>query len=300
MSKPVGSVERRRQISVEEFTRSYLARNRPLIVADAGADWPASRRWTHDFMRKQFGGMTVSLQGDFFGRPLCKMRLDEYIDSFDELEARVGSDGSVSSPPPYLRYDDGSSTFVTTAQAALRDDWSRPYFLPQSLYVYPPHLVAPDPRTTRYPDFGVYISPRGALTKLHLDRGRTNAILCQVRGVKRLFLYEPALEARLPRDWARRPRENLNLDRIPPYEVPPTFDALLHPGEAIFIPRSWFHEVYTIERSISITYNFVHLRDAFTAVGRSRTWLMAGAQLALEHGAGRAVRAVRKRLLSKR
>jgi hypothetical protein len=284
------TIERRDRISVDEFTTSYLRKNRPLIVTDATASWRASEVWTNAYMRERFGDIQVALQGDYFSH-VGTMSLAEYLDSFDDLESRVGNDGSVSTPPPYLRY---SAQWGAKVREALHEDWSRPYFLPTTFYVIPLHLVAPDPAKRRYPDFGVYLSPRGALTKLHVDGDRTNAVLCQIQGSKRLFMYEPSLKPRLPADWARRKREGLNLEEPPPYDVPPTFDTVLRPGETIYIPRTWFHEVYTLERSISITFNFCHLSEAFAPYGASQGLARTFATFALDRVAGRIRYALRR------
>jgi hypothetical protein len=51
-------------------------------------------------------------------------------------------------------------------------------------------------------------------------------------------------------------------------EAEPVFTDVLTPGETVFIPSGWFHDVLTETDSISITWNFVHS-------GRSEPFLEA-------------------------
>jgi ribosomal protein L16 Arg81 hydroxylase len=48
--------------------------------------------------------------------------------------------------------------------------------------------------------------------------------------------------------------------------------AVLEPGEILFIPHLWFHEVCNLTTSISLGYNFLHIS---TLLGFFR-WTMQG------------------------
>jgi hypothetical protein len=254
-------VDRRSDLTEREFVRDYLSRNRPVVVTDALERWPARRMWTPAYFKQRFGHIPVTLQGEFF-YTVGQTTLGEFLDELPVFE-RNPLDGRVV---PYLRYSDGAQgSFTEAALAELKDDWSRPYFLPSGPYIYPPVLSGSDPTRKRYPDFGIYISPRGASTVLHVDNARTNAVLCQLHGRKRAFLFSPDQESLLPNPAHRKP-ENLERHPMPSFGRAEPLETTLEPGDAMFIPRAWFHEVYTLSASISLTYNFVHLSDA-------RPWL---------------------------
>ena len=50
---------RRAKLSVEEFQRFYEVPNRPVILSDAAADWPARARWTRSYLLQAFAGREV-------------------------------------------------------------------------------------------------------------------------------------------------------------------------------------------------------------------------------------------------
>jgi hypothetical protein len=51
------NVERRSNLSHEEFRREYLVPNKPVVVTDAIRQWKALSRWTPEFFRREFGDM---------------------------------------------------------------------------------------------------------------------------------------------------------------------------------------------------------------------------------------------------
>src|SRR3569833_2907397 len=63
-------------------------------------------------------------------------------------------------------------------------------FIPKTDYILPytvPGVVV-SPVTAHFPAKGLFISPRGARTSLHVDPWGSCAILCQLYGSKRWYL----------------------------------------------------------------------------------------------------------------
>ena len=273
-----GSVPRRGHLSREEFAREFLRPDRPVVVEDGARSWAALSHWTPDFLRTRFGELNVTLQGDQFSS-LGTMRLADFLDRVEELEGLRSADFDLTQPVPYMRYASSFSDvddLNTAALSELSEHWERPYFLPPSLYVWPLDLVDSRPNRKRYPDFGVYISPRGAMTRLHVDTNRDCAVLCQVHGRKRGFLFPPGQDGRWP-SWypprpelpPRTPEAVALLDgERPEYGGLTAFEFEIGPGDVLFIPKFWAHEVFTVSASVSVTYNFMNLRSV------NREWLI--------------------------
>ena len=40
--------------------------------------------------------------------------------------------------------------------------------------------------------------------------------------------------------------------------IEPDFHGFVRPGEMIYIPHGWLHDVLAVEDSVSVTWNFVH------------------------------------------
>jgi hypothetical protein len=261
------------------FVKNYLSKNEPVIVTDALDSWPALSLWTPEFFKEQFGEVMVSLQGSSFSENSIQSQdtISNYIDAFPAYQNMVSSDEVVTKALPYLRYSSkdkkmNAVDFNDLCIEKLQDHWSRPYFLPSNGYLYPFDLFHSDPTCKRYPDFGVYISPRGAITQLHVDGDLSNAVLCQLHGHKKYFLFPQEYEPSISKYLERKNIGPVHLQKTPQYDGAKPLEGILNPGEVLFIPRGWLHEVYTISHSVSLTYNFVHTKDAFKTFGFHKAW----------------------------
>jgi hypothetical protein len=251
-------VDVREQLSPEEFIHEYIHKNRPLIVTDALQSWPALTRWTPRYLCSALGDREVALTDDGGLDTVERMSLSRYCEHLEWASAYAGRPDGGIEDLRYLRLKDLESL------APINNDWSRPYFLPERRYLLPLNWRGEDPSRSHYPGFGVFVSPRGSATRLHVDGIRSNAVLCQVHGVKRLFMISPEQEPLLPDRQERQARRarRLSLERPLFGERVEVLEFDLLPGEVLFIPRLWFHEVHTLETSISITFNFVHFSEA--------------------------------------
>lgn len=245
------SVDVRRDLDPDEFIHRYVLGNRPVVVTDAIDRWPARTRWNLDYMRSVFGEEPVEVTDDG-PHTVARMRFADLVTHIEQAERAEVGDRSISHLR-YLRSRD-KGPFKRT-----RGDWSRPYFMPARWYCVPFALRDWDPSRRLCPGFNLYISPRGAASKLHVDGMRTNSVLCQIQGQKRCFLIPPGQEHLLPdrAERARRTASHLTVRR-PDFGGAHVLELLLEPGQILMFPRSWHHEVHTVSASISLSWNFVH------------------------------------------
>lgn len=266
------------KVDVRTFKNDHLTPLRPLVVRGAVNDWPAVRKWTWEFFSDTFGSMQVKVQGRGFGR-LAKLPLQEFLATF-------GSDTHEPGRAPSLRYSlvrafvaecfrafgglaalDAlcGPSFTHAAFRQLREDWWPPCFLPKGGYTFPFTLfIAESPRDRFFYDWGLYMAPKGAVTRLHVD-GFTHAVLMLTSGRKRVTLLPPSAAhwfmnvANAPDDeplfeeqWAALSHAQRNSIGFKPLQ------CTVQAGDFILIPQGWAHEVYTEEDSAMITYNFCH------------------------------------------
>lgn len=236
----------------QEFLDEHLVARRPVVVTGEAASWPALRRWSWARLTELFGDRMVDLYDDWF--------LPTGVASFaDFVSTSIGA----SRPDParcYVRWfarhrpdagdSAGAGRWADDVFAELAPDWVQPSFLPTSDYVVP---YAPSPATVdavrdAFPYRGLFVSATGARTRLHRDPWASSAVLCQVAGTKRVWMYAPAQQAQLLAAVASGAGPN----------VLPACDGLLSPGEVLFVPDGWWHHVTTLSDSVSITWNFVH------------------------------------------
>lgn len=258
-------------ISRSDFRRHFLRANRPVVVQDGLVDSPSTRHWQPAYFRQRFGDLPVAVSGDFFS-PAAVIKLADFINLVEHLECT----SRIEVPSPYLRLaypDFGGVDFTSVFFDALKHEWQQPYFLPRCLYAVPFTLIGKAPNLKRFPEWGLFISPRGGLTAIHIDRTNDNTILAAACGKKAGFLFEPttpvleflarehhAREQGQPSSAKRRTEAALR-GELPDYPGLEAHYFELGPGEVLFIPKRWAHEVFTLSACISLTYNFIHLSD---------------------------------------
>jgi hypothetical protein len=257
------SVVRREGMSQWRFVRDYLWTNRPVVVTAALKDWVGLTKWNTAFFQSKLGHEPVCLQGDTFN-PTRTISFAEFLETVATYEELPASAPQFLEELSYVRRRSWSETQQTTLHTLIEKDWSRPNFLPSSMYLWPRDLLSSSPNLHRYPAFGVYISPRGAVTGLHVDPKRSSAVLCQIGGKKQGFLFPPGntnpmQNKMLTSAPARRARKiDVLHGRSPDYHGMKAIRFDLQPGEVLYIPMGWAHEVFTTSTSISLTYNFIH------------------------------------------
>lgn len=249
-------VDVRTRLSPEEFKKTYVVGNRPVIVTDAMNDWKA-RAWTPEGLRRVFADAPIGVSDDG-PYAIATLSYDDFLKHLQEAEASDGpADGSIA----HLRYLRAREQYAFNR---IKGEWSKPYFMPEGGYCVPLAPFRQDPSRTRFPGFNLYISPRGAASKLHIDGLRTNSVLCQIQGVKRCFVIPPDQAHLVPSRAERQTRKGKHLARQPQPDFGKAtamqFD--LHPGEIILFPHGWFHEVHSVNTSISLSWNFVLTDEA--------------------------------------
>jgi hypothetical protein len=255
--EPGRTIDRRQTLNPEEFVGHYLSEGRPVIVTDAMRDWPAFGKWTPDHLAERLGRHEVQVYNDLFDLvSICT--LGQYL---KKNFGRAAHEPAREYVRWYTRFRPVDFFWADQAFDALKEDWKTPYFLPRGDYVVP-YGLAPatlPAELTPFPYKGLFISGRGARTRLHCDPWNSSAILCQLYGEKRVVMFAPDQAAYLMAGG-----KCVDLDAPDPVRFPhthravATYETTLAPGECLFIPDGWLHDVKTLSDSISVTWNFVH------------------------------------------
>jgi hypothetical protein len=240
LSASANEVPRRVGLSGEEFLDQYYAQSRPVVLEKVVSVWPACSKWSPDYLREMIGDRIVEYQGDRLANPRFELEKDRhkrrstFAEFMDLIAAGKDNDYYITAY---------NSDVNAEAFAPLRRDLGT---LDEYLHHEPGRAEAM-----------FWIGPSNTFTPLHHDL--TNNLLVQFVGRKRLILVPAAETPRLynqvhvfsavgdltaPDVAARFPL----LDGLSFHEL------ILEPGDALFIPIGWWHQITSLDFSVSATY----------------------------------------------
>lgn len=222
-----GHVRRVHTIDADEFYAEHWARGRPLVLTGLTAEWPA-RAWTPANLAARFGDveLEVCLGREADVEPDRRWKQHRQRMTLDAL-VRAVEDAGESNDIYLIAHNRALSA---PGLAALRED-IRP----------DPALFDPESAA-----MSLWIGPAGTRTPLHHDT--TNIAFNQLYGRKRFRLAPPG-EVRL---WAGA-RGFYAGRALDDFEDADVHEVVLEPGESLFIPAGWWHDVRALDVSISLS-----------------------------------------------
>lgn len=253
-----GKVGRIEDPSAAAFFKRYVQANRPVVISGAMEDWPALDHWSWDYLAEVAGDCSgeviVSRNGlypDYVTQPSPMAKVEMGFSEF--LRRAVPADGAEPLPPILgpgeTCYLYGKS-YLLDAVPALRTGLRTPACL----------------GSVAEPFRRLWISSTGCVTPLHYDL--SNGLLCQVRGAKQVWLFDPGQFDRLyPRgaqfpgldNFERQSQVDIqhpDSEAFPEFRRAAALECHLRQGDTLFIPSNWWHEVETLEPSLSVQFAF--------------------------------------------
>jgi len=254
LSPRAAGLDRRSGLSSEEFLDRYYAPGRPVILTGEMAAWPALARWTPEALKALVGSAPIEFQGKRtsdanFERDKDAHRAQAPFDAFID---RITAPGA------------GNDTYLTAYNSAANVAALAPLnadlgFLDRFLR-----------REREGPGGMMWIGPAGTFTPLHHDL--TNNLIAQVVGRKRIKLLPASEVGRLYNDHhvfslvTDLEAPGLDPVRFGKLAGARVYDLVLQPGEILFVPLAWWHQVKSMDFSVTLTYtNFLWPNDAHAA-----------------------------------
>jgi lysine-specific demethylase 8 len=238
MSPPAEAVPALDELTPAEFNRHYHGPSRPVLLRGAARRWRAFGRWSPESFVALFGDRPVEL-AESDGRGFDYTFPTTRRMSFREAAELIAADRPESAQHYYLLKQNIRAVFPE-----LEADLDAPPWLD-------------DP--TLLTSVNLWFGGAGNLTPLHYDR--SNNFLVQLFGRKHVTLCDPshfdclypALDSDRPHisraDITRRDDEAFPLlSQARPVEV------LLAPGDVLYLPPYWWHQVRSLDQSISVNY----------------------------------------------
>jgi hypothetical protein len=238
-------VEKNEIKSVTKFKNSIKG-GRPFVF---DIDWPAVGKWSPEYLSAIAGDLDVpvSMSVSERSQPTIRktLKLDEYIDLIVALQRNPNNVGKEA--VPYLKQFD-----LLSVRPELHDDieWS---FLPKGRK-----------------EVAFWLGTKFSMTGLHTDPN--NGVLAQIYGSKRIFLFSPDQREFLYPNAKFEPATHCcDVDAAnPDYRKHPKFFgargmvAEISKGQALFIPKGWYHQVMGLENNISINCFFFSYLEYMT------------------------------------
>lgn len=249
-------------ISEQEFVDEFVAKNKPVVVDNIPYE---PEKWRPEALKESIGELTTQIYGTLFDLENI-VALEEYLDDyFGQSES-----GAYPEDVPYVRWYNQLKNvdFVWGDEAfdELSGFWTKPRCMPSSDLLVPVTSKKPhDPVTDNFPYRGILVAARGARTRLHRDPFCSDAIVAQFHGTKDALLYSPERTQELTESkdgTSFGGFVDVRGEDLTTVLHEPDYSGLVKPGQMIYIPHGWTHDVLVTEDSVSITWNFVHKRGA--------------------------------------
>ena len=219
-------------LSAELFRQRYYRTNRPVVLRGVATSWKAVHAWTQDYLSRACGEAQVrvmmnrdratvadTLAG---GRLERTMRLADFL----SLVEQCGPSNDL--------YLVAKNRFFDSADVvAIAED------------IGPSTIVETDPRRA---EVMLWLGPSGTHTPLHYDS--RSSLLFQIRGRKSVTLVPPWFASAMQQteEWYA----NVDLAALDRSRVL-TATTVIAPGDALFLPVGWWHDVTALGTSISLT-----------------------------------------------
>ena len=244
------------------FIDIATAERKPLIVSGLVPTWPAYEKWSLNYFEQTFGELPFNASTNLptTGAPFqSAWRHHRQTMTIKEFVRYMES----ASKPCYI-----TRQYIERFPGAIDDVNFN--FLPQE------HDFSSETF--------LWIGSAGTRSGLHFDF--QDNFLCQIRGTKSVVVISPEDSKYLYpyKDSITKSRvvpEEPNLEKYPNFSNSTVFEGLIAPGDALFIPKHWWHSVVSVEPFISLSHNygqkvsFMELLRAVNAGGFAH-WLTVG------------------------
>lgn len=245
----VTPVERVQEISPAEFHARYLSKGIPVIIEKAAASWPLASRWSFENFKQRYGEETIKLV-----QRKGVADEDEVIDG-SEFSEEIGFgaflDQVLSGGRKYMRFSPLLEKFPD-----LLDDFDHAFFKQMS-------------GNNWGVTYQLFIGGTGSHTPLH--NAMTSFFFVNVCGTKRwemipnhyLAILNPSADG-FGYNHSGARFDPLNVDEFPGLDRIDRIEAVMSPGDVLFVPSWMWHCVKNDSATIGIRCGIVYPRGMVT------------------------------------
>ena len=241
---PVDSIDRRSNLSYEEFVQEYVSVGKPVIITDVVKNWKASTKWNLAFFRSKYGSVKLKVlnnnpEDEFapYERAFESMRIDDYIDYM--------TSGAGNKP----LYIDSLSIYD---HPELMEDCQEPIYFNNWCTKLPLELL----KKFGKGDNSVLIGYKDTSIGLHYDSLYKVTWVGVISGQKKVILFAPNQGKYLYEGRVNCFRPNL--EKFPLYAKAKSVEFILNQGELMYQPPHWWHHLKNLEDTIAVVTSTIN------------------------------------------
>uniref|UniRef100_A0A0V0JCQ3 Jumonji domain-containing protein 4 n=3 Tax=Schistocephalus solidus TaxID=70667 RepID=A0A0V0JCQ3_SCHSO len=246
------------QSTYADFYVNFLLPNKFCLFSDElTVNWPARRLWTQPNGTVNIGALLEGFKEDgslcvadcrrleFGAHPTLNLSPSEYLSYWKSRKRHEDEQLLYLKDWHYFRGHEPALFFTTPVHFS--SDWLNEFFAF---------------RTDVDDDFKfVYAGPKGTWTPLHSDVYRSYSWSVNVVGVKRWWMFPPGEEKKLLSTQGHLPpdiRDRQFAFQDEDSDLPRCYCFDQFPGQAVFVPSGWYHEVLNLTDCVSINHNWIN------------------------------------------
>ncbi len=244
----------RNGITRKEFYKDFVNKGKPVVIRGMTTGWNALE-WDVDYFKAKETGIKIPIKvGKVSEGRREMMRISQYVELLDAYEKNVKLGLDVD-PVGYLH--------------------DIPFF-----YMFPEYLadILPFPKELlpewywlkwqNYIQF--FMGATGSLTPLHFDTLLTHNLFFQVVGRKQFILIDGAQKDQCYIKgwrWSKFDPKNPDYEKFPKAKNLNIKEAVLEPGDILYMPSGMLHQVHGLSQSISFNIDWHTPKSAKKGVG---------------------------------
>ncbi|XP_034948136.1 2-oxoglutarate and iron-dependent oxygenase JMJD4 [Chelonus insularis] len=243
-------------MTYDHFFSQHLLKNQPCVIEKGIVNkWPCAQQWSLDdapnfqYLRQFYGNYQVPVANcniKYYNAQLKDaMTLNQFLNYWEEFK---------------------SKNYPKEMLVLYLKDWHCLKANPNSIFYTVPKYFASDWLNEYYlahPDLNddymfVYMGPKGSWTPLHVDVFKSYSWSANIVGKKRWLLFPPGEENNLcdARGHLVYDVDNLEYNKV--LNNNKYLEIIQNPGEIVFVPSGWHHQVWNLEDTISINHNWIN------------------------------------------
>lgn len=217
-------VQKTNKINSRRFLNEHMKPRIPIILEDfVDSESPAFKKWSFEYFKEIAGDQKVNIYGNEIdslnrvaSQPIAQSTFSEYLDLID------------STPTEHRLF----LFNLLTIKPELKDDLIYNDVTNGKILKWLPFM---------------FFGGEGSATRNHIDIDMSHVFITQFHGIKKIWLFpweQSDLMYKLPYNFHSLP----NI-KDPDYRAYPAllylqgYEAVLHPGETLYIPSGWWHYI---------------------------------------------------------